>query len=86
MKENDTITSVEDCTIPTLSSIAPMFNVVFSKHGEEIGRLDFSGPTMIFTGKADESALVFFGYIAGHFYQRLEAEREAGRNEQKQTP
>lgn len=44
-------------------------------NGPRVGSLDFNGPEMIFEGNADESAKVFFGYLANHFQQRLKDER-----------
>ena len=60
----------------TICKTKPSYNVIFSNDGGEIGRLDFNGPEMVFTGKAAESAKVFFDYIAAQFAERLEDERK----------
>jgi hypothetical protein len=48
----------------------------FYNLNEEIGVLDFSGPEMKFTGLADQSAKVFFDFVAKLFTARLESERK----------
>lgn len=58
--------------------IKPDYCVRFSRaDGSEIGALDFNGPEMLFRGEAEESAKVFFDWLAGWFAQRLRDEREA---------
>lgn len=52
------------------------YDIIFTNHAGEVGRLDFNGPEMVFTGKADESAKVFFDYIAQCFAERLKAGRD----------
>ena len=61
-----------------IGDLKPNYNMVF--HGEtgECGRLDFNGPAMIFAGNAEESAKIFFDWIAQYFAQRLLDERNAG--------
>jgi hypothetical protein len=61
----------------SLSNIDPNYNMTFHRDGKQIGVLDFNGPEMVFTGDADESAKVFFDFIAGWFKARLEQERNA---------
>ena len=63
------------------SSTAPNYNLSFHKEGKEIGKLDFNGPTMVFIGDFDESAKVFFQWIAEMFQTRLERERAEEREE-----
>ena len=53
----------------------PNYNITFHRDGKQIGALDFNGPEMVFTGDADESAKVFFDFIANAFKARLEQER-----------
>ena len=53
----------------------PNYNMTFHRDGKQIGQLDFNGPEMTFTGDADESAKVFFDFIARSFKARLEQER-----------
>ena len=47
--------------------------------GTTIGTLDFSGPKMVFTGDAEDSAMIFMDHIARVFAGRLAKEYEAGR-------
>ncbi len=49
--------------------------MTFHRDGKQIGVLDFNGPEMTFVGDADESAKVFFDFIAGWFKARLDQER-----------
>ena len=55
----------------------PNYNISFHNNGQEIGKLDFNGPALVFTGDAEESAKVFIDWIARSFYGRLEEERKA---------
>jgi len=48
-------------------------------NGKEVGKLDFNGPKMVFTGDAEESAKVFIDLIGKWFVGRLEEERKAER-------
>lgn len=59
----------------TLSDTKPNYNMTFNRDGIQVGALDFNGPEMVFTGNADESAKVFFDFIARSFKARLEQER-----------
>ena len=45
---------------------------------QEIGHLDFNGPTMVFDGELEESAKVFFDFIAKSFAARLKEEYQRG--------
>lgn len=57
--------------------LLPNYNMTFNnKDGQEVGRLDFNGDTMKFIGNADESARVFFDWIAESFASRLLQERK----------
>jgi hypothetical protein len=67
-----------------LGQIKANYNITFSNNGEggtgkEVGKLDFNGPALVFTGDAEESAKVFFDWIAQSFAGRLEEERKAER-------
>jgi len=67
-----------------LGQIKANYNITFSNNGEggtgkEVGKLDFNGPALVFTGDAEESAKVFFDWIARSFASRLEEERKAER-------
>lgn len=56
--------------------IKPNHNMTFhNQDGKHVGTLDFNGPEMVFSGDMDESAKVFFDFIAGSFKARLEQER-----------
>jgi len=57
----------------------PNYNISFHNNGQEIGKLDFNGPALVFTGDAEESAKVFIDWIARSFAGRLEEERKAER-------
>jgi hypothetical protein len=57
----------------------PNYNISFHNNGQEIGKLDFNGHALVFTGDAEESAKVFIDWIARSFYGRLEEERKAER-------
>ena len=57
--------------------LLPNYNMTFNnKDGQQVGRLDFNGDTMKFIGNADESARVFFDWIAESFSSRLLQERK----------
>ena len=80
-------TFVEPGTCPTINSepmifastLKPNYNMTFSNADSVVGTLDFNGPEMIFTGKAEESAKVFFDWIAQNFAQGLKEERGAAK-------
>jgi hypothetical protein len=62
----------------------PDYNISFHNNseggtGKEVGKLDFNGPALVFTGDAEESAKVFIDWIARCFAGRLEEERKAER-------
>lgn len=74
--------SVRDDLVVTAAPIGftqtkPNFNITLSNDAGEVGKLDFNGPEMVFTGKAEESAKVFFDWVAKEFSQRLANERAA---------
>lgn len=52
--------------------------VLCNKDGDEVGRLDFSGPGLEFEGVANESAIVFMGWISKVFQERLQEEYDRG--------
>lgn len=60
----------------SISDIKPNYNMTFHKDGKQIGALDWNGPQMMFTGDAEESAKVFFDWVAQAFASRLEQERK----------
>lgn len=55
--------------------IKPNYSMTFHNADKQVGALDFNGPEMTFTGDADESAKVFFDWVAKSFKGRLEQER-----------
>lgn len=59
--------------------IKPNYNISFHNNGKEVGKLDFNGPKLVFTGDAEESAKVFIDWVAQSFAARLEDERNAER-------
>jgi hypothetical protein len=67
--------------ILSIGTIKPNYNISLHNNGQEIGKLDFNGPALVFTGDAEESAKVFFHWIAQSFAGRLEEERKAEREE-----
>ena len=58
-------------------SVTPNYSMTFHNGDKQVGALDFNGPEMTFTGDAEESAKVFFDWIAQSFKGRLEQERNA---------
>lgn len=64
----------------SIGDIKPTYNMTFHRDGKQIGVLDFNGPEMTFSGDMDESAKVFFDWIAQSFKGRLEQERADERN------
>jgi hypothetical protein len=64
--------------VPTFN-FKPNYNISFHNNSQEIGKMDFNGPALVFTGDAEESAKVFIDWIARNFAARLEEERKAER-------
>jgi hypothetical protein len=62
-----------------IRDIKPNYNISFHNNGKEVGKLDFNGSALVFTGGAEESAKVFIEWIARRFAGRLEEERKAER-------
>jgi hypothetical protein len=67
-----------------IRDIKPDYNISFHNNseggtGKEVGKLDFNGPALVFTGDAEESAKVFIDWVARNFAGRLEDERKAER-------
>lgn len=74
--------TTEQLLVPTsqlyaFSNLKPSHNITMSNAEGEVGRLDFNGPQLVFTGDADKSAQVFLDWVAHYFDQRLKAERQA---------
>jgi hypothetical protein len=68
-----------------IADIKPNHNIVMHNSQGEVGRLDFNGPAMIFEGDANESAKVFFDFVAQYFNQRLKDEYTRGYNDAKEN-
>ena len=61
-----------------ISNLTPNYNMCFHKSGTEIGKLDFNGPELVFTGEIATSARVFLDYLATIWKTRLEQEYNNG--------
>ena len=59
----------------------PSYNIAFNNDNGIIGKLDFNGPALVFTGNAEESAKVFIDWVATAFHGRLAEERAAAQRE-----
>ena len=62
-----------------LKNFKPSYNFIMHNANGEVGRLDFNGPKLIFTGDAEESAKAFLDWLALSWGKRLQEEREAER-------
>lgn len=80
--------TTEQLTVPAdkhlgIGDIKPNYNITFHNNrdtggfGTMVGKLDFNGPELVFTGDAAESAKVFIDWIAQAFKGRLQEERQA---------
>lgn len=79
--------TTEQLTMPTgqlqIADLKPNYNITFHNNintsgaGKQVGRMDFNGPELVFTGDAAESAKVFIDWIAQAFRGRLQKERQA---------
>jgi hypothetical protein len=47
------------------------YNITFHQDDKEIGKLDFNGPEMKFEGDMEESAKVFFDFMAQMWPERV---------------
>ena len=77
-------------TVPTsifsIAAAKPNHNITFNnQENKQVGTLDFNGSAMAFVGDADESAKVFFDFVAKYFDQRLKDEYTQGYNDAKQN-
>jgi hypothetical protein len=63
-----------------INKFKPSYTITMNhSDGEVVGRFDFNGPKLIFTGDAEESAKVFVNYLTMIWDKRLQEEREAER-------
>ena len=81
---------IETLNSITIAKLKPNYSFSFYQpdangwaNGPRVGSLDFNGPEMKFEGNADESAKVFFDYVAKHFRDRLREEYTRGYNDAK---
>jgi len=69
---------------PTMTLPNQNYSITFHRAGDngfiaqEVGRLDFNGPAMAFEGDAEESAKLFFDWVAQAFAARLKEEYQRG--------
>lgn len=63
----------------------PNYNITFNRDGREVGKLDFNGPEMVFTGDMAPSAQTFLEFLAQSFKGRLEQERAVAQSEWKEA-
>lgn len=77
--------TTEHLTVPVgqlqIADLKPNYNITFHRvvdgyNQDVVGKLDFNGPELVFTGDADESAKVFIDWIAQAFKGRLQEERQ----------
>lgn len=87
---HDSLTVKGEVNYITSAKVRPNYKFIFHgvnsmgwPNGPAIGSLDFNGPEMKFEGSADESAKVFFDYVAKHFRDRLREEYTRGYNDAK---
>jgi hypothetical protein len=62
----------------SIGTIKPNYNMCFHKDNKEVGKLDWNGSEMVFSGDLAPSARVFFDYLTGCFQQRLQQEYDNG--------
>ena len=63
-----------------INNFKPSYTITMNhSDGECVGRFDFNGPKLVFTGDAEESAKVFVNYLTMMWEKRLQEEREAER-------
>ena len=53
-------------------NIKPSYNMIFSNDTGVVGKLDFNGPVLVFTGDADESAKLFINAVKQWFHGRMQ--------------
>lgn len=66
----DTSLYVEESNLNFLN-VEPTYNIIFSNNNGEVGRLDFNDGVLKFIGEADESAKIFFDFLANSFQQKI---------------
>jgi len=61
-----------------LLNIKPDYTMTFGNDKGVVGKLDFNGPVMVFTGDVDESAKLFVDAVEKWFLGRIEKAYEDG--------
>ena len=69
-------TPVEVNAVVMPLNLKPNYNISFHNDGETVGTLDFNGPNLVFTGRAEESAKIFIEWAEKSFAGRLADERD----------
>jgi hypothetical protein len=64
-----------------IGTIKPDYNICFHKDNKQVGKLDWNGPEMTFSGNLAPSARVFFDYLTTCFATRLKQEYDNGYND-----
>jgi hypothetical protein len=80
MSDNPYVIKTSEIADMTLSSnFTPNYTFIFGNVTKpEIGKMDFSGDRMVFTGDADEAAKLFLTMVDHYFQQRLKDEYNLG--------
>lgn len=69
---SDTNLYVSNTKTTTFVNIKPDYTMKFSNDTGVVGKLDFNGPVMVFTGDADESAKLFINAVKQWFHGRMQ--------------
>jgi len=62
----------DERTITGLHNFKPDYTMTFSNDTGVVGKLDFNGPVLVFTGDADESAKLFINAVKQWFHGRMQ--------------
>jgi sugar lactone lactonase YvrE len=81
---HETNLSVPEGQRLSIGNLKPNYNITFNNRDGEVARFDFNGPTLQFTGNAEEGALLFIDWAMKIFDQRLKDEYIRGYNDAKQ--
>lgn len=65
----------------TFGDITPSYSLTFTNNTGEVGKLDWTGSAMTFSGNFAESATLFFNNIATTWQGRLNQEYKQGYNQ-----
>ena len=81
---NQFVVKASEGQVYTIGNIKPNYNITFNNNrdtgglGTQVGKLDFNGPALVFTGDAEESAKVFIDWVGNTFKGRLIEEYKRG--------